>query len=151
METTFAINMNTRNLFLNFLENYSLVQLNTTPSGFSNNLIWNINHCIVTQQLLVYKLAGEPLFVPDNFVERYRKGTKPTADLSSEDIHQSKEYLFSTISKTVADYEAGVFQKFNAYPTSSGFTITTLEAALEYNNFHEGLHLGIMMQIRKFV
>jgi hypothetical protein len=28
--------------------------------GYSNNLIWNIAHIIVVQQMLVYKLSGLP-------------------------------------------------------------------------------------------
>jgi hypothetical protein len=30
-------------------------QLNTIPEGYNNNLIWNIAHIIVVQQMLVYK------------------------------------------------------------------------------------------------
>jgi hypothetical protein len=40
-----------------FLSGYNLDQLNTIPEGFNNNLIWNIGHIIVSQQLLVYKLS----------------------------------------------------------------------------------------------
>jgi len=35
---------------------FSLEQLNKIPEGFNNNLIWNIAHCVVTQQLLCYKV-----------------------------------------------------------------------------------------------
>ena len=47
METSFNINQTIRIALLNFLENHSLEQLNAIPEGFSNNLIWNIGHCIV--------------------------------------------------------------------------------------------------------
>lgn len=151
METSFAINLNTRAIFLRFLEGYSLEQLNQIPDGFSNNLIWNINHCIATQQLLVYKLSGLPLLVDENFVELYKKGTKPVHKITEVDLNQTKEYLTSIVLKTKADFEAGIFKDFTAYPTSTGFVIESVEAALEFNNFHEGLHLGIIMQIKKFL
>lgn len=35
--------------------------------------------------------------------------------------------------------------------TATGFDLTTLDDALEFNNYHEGLHLGMMMSVRKFV
>jgi len=47
-----------RVLFQGFLGKFSLEELNKVPKGFRNNIIWNIAHCIVTQQLLIYKLSG---------------------------------------------------------------------------------------------
>jgi hypothetical protein len=47
------------------------------PEGYSNNLIWNIAHIIVVQQMLVYKLSGLPMMISDEMVEKYKKGTKP--------------------------------------------------------------------------
>jgi len=43
---------------LEYFDNYTLEQLNKIPEGFSNNLIWNIGHIIVTQQVLIYKLSN---------------------------------------------------------------------------------------------
>ena len=46
-----------RKIFESFIDRLTLEQLNKVPQGFKNNVIWNIVHCIVTQQLLVYKLS----------------------------------------------------------------------------------------------
>ena len=35
--------------------------------------------------------------------------------------------------------------------TGTGFHLDALKEALEFNNYHEGLHLGFMINIRKFV
>jgi hypothetical protein len=35
----------------------TLEQLNKIPEGYNNNLIWNIAHVVVVQQMLVYKLS----------------------------------------------------------------------------------------------
>ena len=61
MDTTFRIWETSRGLYKNFLDNYSLEQLNTIPSGMSNNLIWNLGHVVVSQQKLVYALSGLPM------------------------------------------------------------------------------------------
>lgn len=152
METAFRITNNVRNQFLKFIDNYSLEQLNSTPKGFSNNIIWNIGHCIATQQLLVYKLSGLPMYVSDEFIETYRNGSIPTGKTTQEEVDYIKSILFSSYEKVQEDFAKNIFVTFNEYTTkSTGFTIQNAKQALAFNNFHEGLHLGIIMQIRKFL
>ena len=151
MKQTFDVNTTSRTMVSKFLENYSLEQLNKIPEGFSNNLIWNIAHIIVTQQLLVYKLSGLPMMVSDELVEKYRKGTQPEREVTQSEVDEIKRLLFKTIEKTKEDFENKVFENFQEYPTSTGFVLTSVEGAMVFNNFHEGVHIGIMMSIRKFL
>lgn len=151
MNALFELTATSRKMAAAYLENYSLAQLNTIPDGFSNNLFWNIAHIVVTQQLLVYKLSGLPMHVSAEFVEKYKKGSKPEHTATQEEVALVKSLLFSTIEQTKSDYEKNVFQEYSEYPTSTGFTLHTVEEAMQFNAFHEGLHLGIMMSIRKLV
>ena len=151
MNQLFTITETSRNMVSKILENHSLVQLNKIPEGFSNNLIWNIAHIVVTQQLLVYKLSGLPTVVSDEIIEKYKKGTKPEQDATQSEVDEIKSLLFITIKKTKEDYDNGIFKNYNEYPTSTGFILNTVEDAMAFNNFHEGLHIGILMSLRKFV
>lgn len=151
MEVSFEINKTSRNILLKFLENYSLEQLNTIPEGFSNNLIWNIGHIIVVQQMLVYKLSNLPMHISDVMAEKFKKGTKPKHNVTQEEIDEMKLLLFSTLEKTKTDYNENLFQNYNEFTSMSGFTIKSITDAIEFNNYHEALHTGIMMQIRKFI
>ncbi|KIX20644.1 hypothetical protein SY27_12135 [Flavobacterium sp. 316] len=151
METTFQIWDTSRRIYLNFLDTYSLEQLNKVPEGFSNNLIWNIAHVIVSQQKLVYTLSGLPVNISQQMIEKYQNGTKPQEFVSNEEVLEIKKMLFSTLEKTMLDFNAGIFNTFNPYQTKTGFHIANLQNAFEFNNYHEGIHLGIMMQIKKFV
>ena len=151
METSFEINKTSRNVLLTFLEKYTLEQLNTIPEGFSNNLIWNIGHIIVVQQMLVYKLFDLQMMISDEMVEKYKKGTKPEHNVNREEVDEIKVLLFSTLEKTRNDLEKNKFQKYNEFTSMSGFTIRTAADAIVFNNYHEALHTGIMMQIRKFI
>lgn len=112
MEVSFEINKTSRNRLLKFLENHSLEQLNKIPEGFSNNLIWNIGHIIVVQQMLVYKLANLPMMISDEMVEKYKKGTKPEQSVLQEEINEIKLLLFSTLEKTKKDYSQNLFQYY---------------------------------------
>lgn len=151
MKETFEVNSTSRKMLNAYFENYTLEQLNKIPEGFTNNLIWNIAHVVVTQQILVYKLSGLPMMVSDAMVEKYRKGTKPEQDVTQEEADEIMALLFDTLHKLEADYNNGIFVNYNEYPTSTGFVLKSVEGALAFNNFHEGLHLGVMMSIKKFL
>ncbi len=151
MRDTFEVNSTSRKMLDTYFENYTLEQLNKIPEGFSNNLIWNIAHVIVTQQLLVYKFSGLPMMVSDEMVEKYRKGTKPEQDVTHAEAEKIKELLFDTLHKLEVDYNNGIFVNYQEYPTSTGFILKNVVGAIEFNNFHEALHIGIMMSLRKFI
>lgn len=151
MKDTFEVNSTSRKMLNTYFENYTLEQLNKIPEGFSNNLIWNIGHIVVTQQLLVYKFSGLPMMISNDMVEKYRKGTKPEQDVTQEEADEIKILLFDTLHQLAADYNSGLFVNYQEYPTSTGFILKSATGAIEFNNFHEGLHLGIMMSIRKFL
>ncbi|WP_439151060.1 DinB family protein [Winogradskyella sp.] len=149
MDWAFDITLKNRQLLKSFIENLSLKQLNTIPEGFKNNIIWNIAHVIVTQQLLVYNLSGLKTIVSEEMIASYRKGTKPKRDLTEAEIDAVKNLLFSTIEKTKEDYKAKLFQTYNQYTVTTKSTLSNVEEAIEFNNFHEGIHLGYILALRK--
>jgi hypothetical protein len=151
MNWAFDITLKNRTLLESFLDNYSLDQLNKIPEGFSNNIIWNIAHTVVTQQLLIYRLSELPCMVSDDVIERFKKGTQPDGDVSQAEVDAIRDLLFITIEKTKDDYNNKVFQHFNEYTVSTKSTLTNVEEAIDFNNFHEGIHLGAILALRKFV
>lgn len=151
MERTFNINKTSRNILLTFLENHSLEKINTIPDGFSNNLIWNIGHIVVVQQMLVYKLSGLPMMITDEMVEKYRKGSKPEHNVAQAEVEEIKTLLFNTLEQTKKDFNENVFKNYAEFTSMSGYTMKSASDALAFNNFHEALHIGIMMQIKKFI
>lgn len=151
MSSVFDVQKTIREILLKILDSHSLEQLNKVPNGFNNNIIWNIGHCISSQQVLVYKLSGLPTMVSEDFILKYRKGTKPEGDVSEEEVNEIKTFLLSTYEKTKNDFESGLFVDYNEYTTSMGFTLKNVQDALDFNNYHEGIHTGIAMTLRKLV
>lgn len=149
MQHQLEITRTNRRLMQKILENHSLEQLNKVPDGFKNNLIWNIAHVVVTQQLLAYKLSGLPMMVDEEMVNTYRKGTKTEGLVSQEEVDKIKSLMFSTLDQTEKDLEVGIFRNFQEYPTSTGFVLKSLEDAMNFNNFHEGIHLGYILALKK--
>ena len=152
MHFTLEVLTNTRKFFNKFLENMSLNDLNKIPTGFNNNIIWNIGHVLVTQQLLAYKLSGLPMMVSESLISKYMKDTKPEGDVSQTEVDEIKELLFATIEKTKADYNNNAFNNFNTYTVSTtGNTLTNIDESFEFILFHEGMHLGYIMALSRAV
>ena len=146
MNFTFDVLSSTRNSLKRILEKTSLDDLNKIPNGFNNNIIWNIGHIVVSEQLLVYKLSNLPSMLSDDMINKYRKGTKPDTPVNQEEVDSINKLLFATIEKTKMDLTKGVFKEYNAYTVSTtGNTLTNVEEALQFALFHEGLHLGYIL------
>ena len=151
MSSVFDVQKTIREILLKILDSHSLEQLNKVPEGFNNNIIWNIGHCISSQQVLVYKLSGLPTMVSEEIIAKYRKGTKPEGDVSQAEVDEIRTLLSTTLEKTQNDFESGLFVDYHEYTTSMGFTLRNVQDALDFNNYHEGLHSGIAMSLRKLV
>lgn len=151
MESLFKIWETSRHIYLKFLENYSLEQVNKIPEGFSNNIIWNAGHVIVSQQKLIYTLSGLSVSISEEMIEKYQNGSKPDGKTTQHEVDEIKKLLLSTVAQTKADVSNGLFQNFTEYQSKTGFHLGSFNDSLEFNNYHEGIHLGMIMNIKKFV
>ena len=151
MKTQFNILRKTRELVLKNIEGLTHEQLHVIPEGFKNNIIWNITHLVVTQQLLHYKLSDLQCLVPDELIDAYRKGTFPSETISEEDFEDIKELFLGLPDTLEEDFNANIFETYQEYPTSTGYFLTDIQTAIAFNNLHEGIHLGVIMALTKLV
>jgi hypothetical protein len=151
MNCSIDIALKNRAILLKFLTDFSLDQLNVVPKGYRNSIYWNIAHVVVTQQLLVYKLSDVPMLIDADLVDAYRKGTKTEHDVTQQEVNHLKTLLFSTIEQTQKDYNSGTFKTYNQYTVSTKSTLTCVEEAIEFNNFHEGIHLGYILAMKNSI
>ncbi len=149
MKKLFTDQKAVRNLVLKSIENLDNETLNHIPEGFNNNIVWNFAHILVTQQLLVYKLSGIQPDIPKEWINKYRIGTKPEEKVSAEEIAEIKSRFISIIEKTEEDYHNGVFKEFTPYTTSYNIALNHVDDALNFNNVHEGVHLGYILAQRR--
>lgn len=151
MDWAFDITVKNRIIMASFIDGFSIDELNKVPKGFNNNIIWNIAHLIVTQQLLVYNLSGLPMLISDEMVKKYRKGSSVENKVAKDEVNEIKELLFSTIKKTKDDYNNNIFIDYAEYTVTTKSTLTNIEQAIEFNNFHEGIHLGYILAMKKLL
>lgn len=149
MNHTFDITLKNREILYNFLDTIPLALLNKVPPGFNNNIFWNIKHTVVTQQALVYGLSGLPLHVTADEIAPYKKGTKPERDVTKEEVDLCKSQLLALVNKTKEDWDSGLFINYKEYTVATKTTLSSAKEAIEFNNFHEGIHLGYVLALKR--
>ncbi|MCA9839159.1 MAG: DinB family protein [Trueperaceae bacterium] len=125
--------------------------LNHIPEGFNNNILWNAGHVVLVQQRLTYGLSGLPIGIDESFNHFFKPGSSPANWQTKPDTKLVHDLLLSLPEKFEQDYQAGIFKTFQPYTTSTGFHIASFEEAVIFNNFHEGIHLGTILALRKLI
>ncbi|MDB4920841.1 DinB family protein [Mucilaginibacter sp.] len=147
IETTKTLRAST----LKLVEGLSVEQLNKIPAGFNNNIIWNLGHMVAAQQGLCYARLGVETRIEDSFFERYKPGTKPEAHVTEVEIEEIKALLVSTIDQLESDYNKDVFKEYPAFTTRYGVELACVEDAINFLPFHDGLHMGYMMALKRAI
>ena len=140
-----------RFFILKLIEDLTTEQLNHIPQGFNNNLIWNLAHIISGQQGICYKRAGLPVAVEDKYFTPYRPDTKPERFIDADEIAAIKQLFLTTIDQLETDIQNNLFTGYSAWLSRYGTEITSFDDALHFLPFHEGLHCGYMMALKRAV
>ena len=141
----------TRNNALELTKDISLEQLNKVPLGFNNNIIWNLGHMLVTQQLLCYSLSYKEVAIDQELVTKYRKGTRPSSDISAKEVDYIRDHLVTSVIRFRHEIKQGYFETYKNYKTSFGVTLSSLNDAITFNNIHEAMHFGVVLSQMKLV
>lgn len=143
--------LQTRKALYLFLKNTPKEVLLKIPEGFNNNIYWNIAHIVATQQSLMYRLSGVQTKMNIDLIAKFKKGTAPDGSASDEEIETIKKLIFTTVEDAIVDYENGLFSNFKEYTTSANVTLQTIDDAIAFNHYHEGLHLGSVLALMRVV
>lgn len=138
--------------FVDLLNDLSVEQINKIPTGFNNNLIWNLAHIIAVQQVFCYVFTGQTPLVDAALLETYKRGSVPEGVVPQEEITRLKNFAIETIAQTAKDFQAGKFTQFKQFHlASANLTVVNIDEALLFVAFHEGIHLGTAQSIKKAV
>lgn len=140
-----------RQLVLRSAHGLSEKQLFEIPEGRSNNIAWNLGHILTVQQRLVYGLSSLPLYIPDHYASHFGKDSSPESWTEAVEVPEILHLLSETADAFGRDVEAGRFQTYATFTTSTGVEIKDAAHAAAFNDFHEGVHVGIILSIRRQV
>ncbi len=121
------------------------------PTGFSNNILWQIGHCVVSCQRLIYFRSGLPLGISDNYNSNFKIGSDPKKWASTPDIQEVKDSLLSTFNQLQTDLANNIFKTYEPFKASGGFMVSNHLQALTYANCHEAEHTGSLKYLMRVV
>lgn len=136
---------------LELVKDLSVEQLNEIPSGFNNNIIWHLGHLTAAQQGVCYSRAGLKPVVEEKYLVLYRPGTKPEQLVAAEEVEMIKDLLISPLDQFDQDLSGNLFANYPAWTTRYGVELASIQDALDFLLFHEGLHSGHITAMKKLV
>ena len=134
-----------------FMCQYSFEQLTAIPTGFSNSILWNFGHIVVSQHLLSYGLSNGELKIDRDLISKYKRGSSGKENISKEQFEEFLKQSNSLVQNLIEDYQKLKKNKFNSFTTGLKNELNSIDDAIEFNNTHEGIHLGVMMSIAKHI
>ena len=141
----------TRTFLLDIIKDLSEEEFNTIPASFNNNIIWNVAHLLATQQLFSYLRSGQKMFPDESYFISYKPGSRPGEFVNSASIEEIRFLLISTINQFEIDYSNNLFSNYTNWITRSGIEIHNIDDAIQFMPFHEGIHTGCIMALRRAV
>ena len=118
------------------------------PEGFRNNIRWNLGHIYLDQYLWIQHLTKEPIILPNHFNEWFGYGTSP--EDWGEDVPKL-DYLKRLLAVQpfmIRDLYGERLEEEFAVTESGMFSV---EQVLIRTIFHEGIHLGNIIALKKLV
>ena len=151
LQSTFKTIHSIRRSIAYLMSRMTVEQLNKIPDGYRNNIVWNAAHIISVQQLLVNRKTKAADTEKPDIIDPYRPGTKPESDVSAEFISYVQERLIASSLQMEEDYRNDKFLEYIPYETRTKIQLDSAEDAINFELFHEGLHLGYIFCLMKHV
>ncbi|MHA4896052.1 DinB family protein [Pedobacter sp. PWIIR3] len=140
-----------RTFTLNTIDGLSPEQFNKIPECYNNNIIWNVAHMVAAEQGVCYLRAGLPTVIPEHFYAAFKPGSKPEGHLDEIQILEIKNLLLSSLVRLEADLLDNKFESYTSWATRYGVEMNNINDALNFLPFHEGMHLGYIMALKRLV
>ncbi|MDX2174837.1 MAG: hypothetical protein SF028_00040 [Candidatus Sumerlaeia bacterium] len=122
------------------------------PPGWSNNIRWHIGHLATTPHRLTTLLLDGTMAIPPLYSTLFAKGTSP------RDWVGLQVPSLETLCRELVDGQRSLYQHLDGrwdesfpveYTTSVGIILQTPREGLAMSYMHDGIHLGLMMALKR--
>ena len=138
-----------RHHLLREIEGLSRDQLLEIPEGRDDNVLWNVGHLLCSLSRLTYGRAGHPLPIPQRYLDLMGKNTNALNWPEPPDVDVVINQFKSLPAQIESDHAAGKFDAYEPLQITSTHTIDSLEEAVNFHCFHEGLHIGMIITLKQ--
>ncbi|MEX2015413.1 MAG: DinB family protein [Candidatus Hydrogenedentales bacterium] len=140
-----------RGYFLQQIQGINEDQLLLTPPEAGHNILWNLGHIVYSNAALLYEPCALNSPVPAHYEALFKGGTSPSDWSETPNVRECLELFASGPETLIRDGQAGKFANYTPRQLAPGYVIENAEEAFLFNAFHEGIHLGMVMELRKFI
>lgn len=140
----------TRAYFLHQLEGVSDERLVKVPEAIGHSILWNLGHIVYSQYSMVYKPCGLAIPLPDTYEAMFKGGTSPKNWVSTPKISDVMDHMRDSSKIVARELSKGTFDGFTQLDLA-GTKLTSIEQVLGFHLYHEGIHLGMCMELKKLV
>ncbi len=141
----------TRDHMLRELEGLGHEDMLIIPEGRDDNVLWNVGHLLCSLSRLTYVFSGQPLPIPESYLELFGKGTSARNWTGDPDPAEVLERFKALPAQIEADYVAGSFKDYKTLQITPRDTIDSVEEAVAFHCFHEGLHIGMIITLKELL
>ncbi len=138
-------------LVIRSIDGLSDDQMTTTPEKMKNNILWNVGHVAHVMTSLVHRPAGKDMIVPAEWTPMFKNGSSPADWASVPNVGEVVEIFKGSVPKALEDLNSGALDSFNGFDLFPGYRIDSVDHALAFHAFHTGIHLGMVLNLKKLV
>lgn len=137
---------------INAVKDLTDSQTDNIPTGFNNNIRWNLGHVYLVQERFAFGFTEIPMQLPEVYVDLFGKDTKPSE-------WRVQPPTLAELVKLLEDQTNRIQEKLNncldevlAKPLTmpSGLTLKTVREFLTFSMYHEGMHVQTIKMLRRF-
>lgn len=122
----------------------------TIPTGYKNNILWNVGHISTLADRVIFGYSELPTFFSRKEMKCFMKDTSPASwKEEPPSITRVKEFFLTYYERILEAEKSGKFEKFLAFPLGDHLYIDSALDAVRFALCHEGCHLGIISGIVK--
>jgi hypothetical protein len=136
------------------IDSLTIEQLNCIPTGFANNIAWNLGHLNGVLQALCYQCSGLPITIDERHFHPFLPGTAPADSIGEDEVQLIKQQLIETVVDLRKDLENGRFQAYTKVEKIQkvyNINIATIYDALDYVTHHEGIHYHAILTLKRVI
>ena len=131
------------------LEGLTDEQMVYIPEGREDNILWNVGHLLCSISRLTYVFSGHPLPIPEGYLALFGKDTSARDWKESPDVQTVVDRFVELAKQIEFDYQNDIFKVYKALQIVPEDNIASVEEAIAFHCFHEGLHIGKILTLKE--